>query len=271
MFEFSIVLNDSKVEEARHICRELKKNTQEFGAIITSYSENQKIYIIVACEKIEKSRMEFFISDAIADTISIFYKLEYIEKNLRLHIKEKVYLDAFEKALIAFDRETDKYLITHNLKIDKNIFIDSFYDFKLRQLKAKWQELIKLANENSSYLLCNDTFIELLKFLIENIEISTGLINVVKNEDEFLLCDEKFNAISTENEGLCSLNKTEDKDSEIDLITSLIALSPRKINVYCDKYENNPTLTLISQIFGSRVSILPKLNQEFNKNVHFNL
>ncbi|MDD4111091.1 MAG: sporulation protein YtxC [Clostridia bacterium] len=258
MFEFSIVINDNKIEEAKNICRELKKNTQEFGAVITSYSENDKIYIILACEDIEKPRMKFFISDAIADTISIFYKLEFLEKNLKLHIKNDVYLYAFQKALIAFDRETDKYLITHNLKLEKNIFIDSFYQFKLKQLRGKWFELIKLANENAGYLLCSDTFIDLLRFLIENIEISSELINVVKKEEDYLVCDEKFNKINVE-EGICLL-KNENEDTNINLITSLISLSPRKINVYCDLNENNPSLTFISQIFGNRVSILPNVN-----------
>lgn len=260
MFEFSIVINGDKSEEARHICRELKKNTQEFNSVITSYSENDRIYIIIGCSEIEKPRMNFFISEAIADTISIFYKLNYIEKNLKLHISEEVYLDAFKKALIAFDRETDRYLITHNLKIEKSIYIDSFYDFKLKQLRNKWQEIIKLANENAGYLLCSDTFVDLLRFLIENIEISRGLINIVKDEESFRLCDDKFNDIDLRNEGLCILSNVDKKDAEIDLITSLIALSPQKINVYCDQYENNPTLTLISQLFGSRVSILSNVN-----------
>lgn len=260
MFEFSIVLNDNKVDEAKNICRELKKNTQTLGSVITSYSETDKIFIVLACEEIEKARMSFFVCDAIADTISTFYKLEYIEKNLKLHISDNVCLNAFKKALIAFDRETDKYIITHNLKIDDNIYIDSFYEFKLKQLRSKWFELIKLANENASYLLCNDTFIDLLKFLIENIEISSGLINVVKNDAGYILCDEKFNEINTDNEEICLLKKAEKQDNEVDLITSLIALSPRKINVYCDEYENSPTLTLISQIFENRVSILPNAN-----------
>ncbi len=254
MFEFSIIINDNKVEEAKNICRELKKNTKEFNSVITSYSEKEKIYIIVGCEEIDKGRMNFFICDAIADTISIFYKLEYIEKNLKLPLRDSVYLDAFEKALIAFDRTTDKYLISHNLKIEKNIFLDSFYQFKLKSLRNKWQEIIKLANENASYLLCDDTFIDLLKFLIENIEISRGLVNVLKSEESFCLCDEKFNEIDAEKEGICLLRN---EKSDADLITSLIALSPKKINVYCDSCENNSTLSLISQIFGARVSILP--------------
>jgi hypothetical protein len=61
-------------------CRELKRNTQNLGAIITSYSENDKIYIILACDEIEKARMSFFICDAIADTISIFTNLNILKK-----------------------------------------------------------------------------------------------------------------------------------------------------------------------------------------------
>ena len=260
MFEFSIIIDENRAEEARHICREMKKNSNDFGAVITSYSENEKIYIIIGCSEIEKPRMKFFISDAIADTISIFYKLNYIEKTLKLHISEEIYLNAFKKALIAFDRETDKYIITHNLKIDKSVYIDSFYVFKLKQLRNKWQEIIKLANDNAGYLLCSDIFVDLLRFLIENIQISNNLVNIIKDEGIFKICDDKFNKIDLENEGLCNLSSVDKKDNEIDLITSLIALSPQKINVYCDQCENSPTLTLISQLFGNRVSILPNVN-----------
>lgn len=266
MLEFSIIMNDNRVEEARHICRELKKHTQEFGVKIKTISENNKIFITLSCEKHEFPRLHFFACDAIADVISIFYKLEFIEKNLKLHINQPVYLNAFKKALVAFDRDTDKYLITHNLKIENSIFLDSFYTFRLKSLQNKWKELIKLANENASYLLCSDTFIDLLKFLIENIEVSSGLVNIIKTQEDFLICDEKFNQIDTKEEGLCLLknyNNTQN-EAEVDLITSLIALSPKKINVYCDQDENNTTLTLISELFGSRVCILPKTYNEFN-------
>ena len=203
----------------------------------------------------EKARLSFLISDVISDAISTFYKMEYIENNLKIPIKDEINLKAFKKALVAFDRETDKYIISRALKLNKSVFLDSFYQFRLKQLRSKWQEIIKLANDNASYLLCNDTFIDLLKFLIENIEISRGLVNVVKKEETFMLCDEQFNEID---ESQCLLNQLDDeKGGEINLIASLIALSPKKINVYCNPFENNPVLTLISQIFENRISILP--------------
>ena len=68
---------------------------------------------------------------------------------------------------MAFDRETDRYIVSHNLMLKKSLHLESFYEFKLQKLRLKWSELIKLANENAGYLLCNDTFIDLLKFLID--------------------------------------------------------------------------------------------------------
>lgn len=251
MFEFSIALSEQKADSAKKLYKEIKSTASSFGAVVTSYSENGKIFIVVACGEIEKPRISFFICDAIADIITTDFKLDYINKNLHLPIHNQLNLDALKKALVVFDRETDRYIVTHNLKLNDKFFIESFYEFRLRQLRSKWQELIKLANENANYLLCNDTFIDLLKFLIENIEISTGCINVVKENDSYKICDENFNEIEQE----------QDKENnEAFLITSIINLSPKRINIYCDDSENSSALTLLSQIFVNRVFILPKCN-----------
>ena len=253
MFEFSIALNENNANFAKKLFKEIKESVTMIGGVVTSYCENEKVYIIVACDEIERERISFFICDAIAELISTKFKMQFINKNLHLPISNKTSLDALKKALVAFDRETDKYIITHNLRLNKNFFVESFYEFKLKQLRLKWFELIKLANENSSYLLCNDTFIDLLKFLIDNIEISNELINVVKNENGFKICDANFNEI-----------ENDDADEQINnneafLITSLITLSPKKINVYCELGENSSALTLISQLFENRVNILPNI------------
>ena len=252
MFEFSIVLSEQNASPAKRLFKEIKSNASNFGAIVTSYSENDKIYIVVACEDIEKPRISFFICDAIADIITTDFKLDYINKNLHLPIHNQLNLDALKKALVVFDRETDRYIVTHNLKLKEKFVVESFYEFRLRQLRNKWQELIKLANENASYLLCNDTFIDLLKFLIENIEISTGCINVVKENDYYKICDENFNEIEQE--------RNDKENNEAFLITSIINLSPKRINIYCDENENSSALTLLSQIFSNRVVILSKCN-----------
>lgn len=250
MFEFSIIVSDANTDSAKKLHKEIKSSASVFGAIVTSYYENNLIHIVVACEEIEKPRISFFICDAIAEIITTNFKLQFIDKNLKLPIQNQINLKALKKALVAFDRETDKYIVTHNLKLSSNFYIESFYEFKLKQLRLKWFELIKLANENAGYLLCNDTFIDLLKFLIDNIEISNDLINVVKVNDGYKICDENFKEINIDEA---------QKENEAFLITSLISLSPKRINVYCDAGENSSVLSLVSQVFENRVFILPSI------------
>ncbi len=241
MFEFQVSVSEDNAKVAKQIFLDLKKVSDDLKMVVTSYSEHNKIFVVVGCDEIEKPRLNFILGDIISDAISTFYKMEYIDENLRVPISNVVNISAFKKALVAFDREVN---------------LDALYNFRLKSLRSKWQEIIKLANDNASYLLCNDTFVDLLKFLIDNIEISRGLVNVVKEEERYKLCDENFNEISKSDCPLSGLEEIDD-GGEINLITSLIALSPKKINVYCNAFENSPTLTLISQIFENRISILP--------------
>ena len=254
MFEFQIGFSQKNEKILNRTFEDLKQSCKGIDVVLTTYNQNEKSFIVIACDEVEKPRISFIICDIISEIISTFYKKDFIENNLKLPINNQVSLQAFKKALIAFDRETDKYIVTRNLKLENSIFLDEFYHFRLNQLRSKWLEIIKLANENAGYLLCNDTFIDLLKFLIENIEISSEIVNVVKKGNEFVICDEEFKEIDSSS---CPLSELDEKrvEGEIGLITSLIAISPKKIVVHCNLNENNPTLTLISQIFENRISI----------------
>ena len=256
MFEFQIAFSGKDQKVLNRLIEDLKSSTAGIETVITSFAQGGRAFVVIACDDVEKPRVSFSICDVISDIISTFYKLEFIENNLALPINNQVNLSAFKKALIAFDRETDKYIITRSLKIDHTIYLDEFFQFRLKQLRNKWMEIIKLANDNASYLLCNDTFIDLLKFLIDNIEVSRGMVNIVKKAGKFVLCDEDFNEIDQSSNPLCELDERT-KEDEIWLISSLIALSPKKIVVYCNPFENSPALTLITQIFENRISILP--------------
>ena len=256
MFEYQLVIPINRKKIISKIYEDLELISKEFPIITTSYDTEKNKNIIIACDDFEKARMCFFISDIVSNVISLFYKTEFIENNLLLPIKNEVGYIAFKKALVAFDRETDKYIISKALKINKILNLESFYNFRLKQLRIKWLELIKLANDNAGYLLCNDTFIDLLKFLIENIEISVGVVNVLKENNNFVICDEYFNKINKKQIDIQEIDE-QNLNNDVNLITSLIALSPKKINIHCDKYENSQALTLLSQIFENRITIMP--------------
>ncbi|MEG1499883.1 MAG: sporulation protein YtxC [Clostridia bacterium] len=249
MWEYAINLNSDNSESAKYIFNNLKDCSKEFNGVVTTYESEGNITILVGCEDFEKIHLQFVINELLTEVISVFFKEKFLNKYLSLPIKNEVNLAALKKALVSFDKETDVHIIKKYLKLDENIFLESFFDFKLRTLRNKWLELVNLANENSSYLACNETFVELLKFLVDNLEISYELINVLIKKDEIKICDGKFEKIAIFNTS-CS-------GDDALFITNIISLCPKSIIVYCDSNIDNSSLSLMCQIFDNRIKILP--------------
>lgn len=249
MWELSISVNVNKIEIAKYIYQKLKEKTAEFGAIVTCYEQFDNVYILVACPLEDQPRVSVVIERCIVKVICNFYKDQFLSEHLRLPLHEKMRLTAFKKALINFDKETDFYIISKNLELDKNLHLDSFYFFKLKALREKWEELIALTNENSDYLVSNEAFFDLLKFLIDNLEVCEEEINVFEDENGYFLTPQK----DEQSEDYRSLSKE-------GLIGSLIELSPKKINFFCRSDDN--IAGFLSQIFDERVNVCYNKNME---------
>jgi len=110
--------------------------------------------------------------DAIADVIVTDCKANYINERVKLPIADDVLKNAFTSALLAFDRDTDKIIATQIIKrfTGDVLYLDSLFDFSIGVLKTRWDEVVHLANENAPYLSVQSTFMELLQFLISNID-----------------------------------------------------------------------------------------------------
>ena len=248
MWEFSIILNNDDINIADYISSRLSKITKDLGGVISSYSDGDIITISVACKKYDKSRLEFYIIDCITEVICIYYKEIYLNKKLQIVQSDELIMTALKKALINFDKETDRYIVGKNLKIENLINLNSFICFKLRYLKEKWAELVRIANENCGIFVSNDTFIELLKFLVDNLETNNETVNIVYDNEVYKFFDESFIEIDS-----LTCQKV---STDCLMISNLISLSPRKINIYCNNYHTN-VCNLIKQIFYKRVRFLP--------------
>lgn len=217
---------------AKFLFDALNKNIKDISGILTSYEKNGKICVLTACDEIERPRLEFYLQNAISNLICTHFKEMFLNKQLVLPHKSEIELVAFKKALISFDRETDKYLINKFLVLTNNLEVESFFYFKLKPLKEKWKELVNIANDNSTYLLGEDSFVELLKFLIDNIDIAKEEVFVTLKGDDVQIFDEG----------------QEQNLSKVKLVEYLMTESPRKINWDAD----TPDLFL-EKIFSKRI------------------
>jgi len=170
----------------------------------------------------ELNKLFQVVTDSIADVVITDFKSSYIEDSIRFIAKDQISRHAFIRALSNFDRDSDKALAKSLIKLTPNFLLDSFCNFKLDDLKTRWNEVCNLANENASHLMCAGTFRELLRFLISNLESRSDEVHLFErgNRLELLTCDLKpFNDVYV----------ADDLPKDVQVVSQLISIAPKKI------------------------------------------
>lgn len=245
MWEMAIVVGSENVHISKFIFKALKTKVEEVGGVLTSFEQAGKISILVACQQLEKARLQYHVSAIIASVICTVFKEKFLQERLELPPKNALEIFTFKKALVSFDKETDKFLVGKFLVLEKTLELESFFHFRLRALKEKWLELVSIANENANYLLGEDSFVELLKFLVDNIEVMSDRVFVRLQNGTASV----FDAAQNMHELLCDASKEE-------LVEFLFAQSPRQIEWSADVPE-----FFLEKVFSRRIvyATMPKL------------
>ncbi len=247
MWEYSLCFDNEKdsenfVDKIRPFIKETK------GVVISIFLQDAyKVLVAVPIEKREQAMS--LLKENLAEMILINYKKEYIMSKLNFEVDHSVNMRVFLQTLICFDSDVDKQIIVESLNFDKSIYLNSFINFRLKFLKNKWDELVTLANDNIMYLLSEDSFVELIKFLISNLEYRCYAVNIFSKQNCYLLCDMEGKVI---NDFLLDKNIVYDDNK---LLTSLIALNPEKIIIHCNSFLKENLLKNLYNFFSNRIEI----------------
>ena len=189
MWEFSVSINENQADALKSIESRLRPHlTAGKGVLILDFALD-RAYLSVACGEGEKAAVINELKEAVGDIITVRFKENYLLRNSRLPKGNKINYNAFIRALVAFDREWDRELVYKNLRFRDELLLDGFFNFRLKELKAKWQEVCDLASDNSGYLEYHDTFVELLDFLVKSIDSKCERVYIEKRNGEYRLCD----------------------------------------------------------------------------------
>ena len=248
MWEFCINMSDMNISASRKIYLALKDFCKEYNGIVTTYERCGNISILVSAENCDENRYKHFIANLISDIICDDYKLAFLKENLSLPNLDSISKNAFMQALLSFDKEADKYIIQKFLTLEKSIDIEAFYYFRLSPLREKWKELVQIANDNKAYLSSNETLVELLKFLVNNLELKNETINLMQDNDKVCFYDTNFKLLKT--------NDASDKDIDSTIISYLISFAPKYVNIYKQDNFNSALIKLLKQIFDKRINFV---------------
>ncbi len=127
---------------------------QNCGRVLLTISCPEEYVDIVKAELCEK----------VAEIVAVSYKYSFFKENLKtggLNAQEKELLIT---ALIAADLKEDKKYSFDRYKLSNEIAIDGVFNFRLRALIKKWQEIISFMPP----VFVNSQLVDFIGYLLEN-------------------------------------------------------------------------------------------------------
>lgn len=229
-----------------NIYKKLKPQVDKSQGIIIKQIKKQISICLAVDYKFEKT-IKQQILDIVSDQIILKYKFDILQQNIKIPIGNNASLSAFIKALVVFDRQTDKDIIKKNLVLQDKLNIDSFYYFRLSSLKARWRDIADVVNENIPLMLQNNSISELTRCFVSE---------TAKDINELhLLVGSKKIQIEINNE-LSDLEFDVSAEYLESLLTEIISISPQKIIVH-GNIERVPELKAsLDNFFDGNVYII---------------
>lgn len=246
MWEFCIEADKKNVHLINYISERLSDCIANVKGVQSVVTMGRTSSLAIGCEQKYKKQMENVLRLILCDTICEKMKFDFLKTNITLLIKEEKLFDAFIKVYTYFDNEVEKKMVLRSLFFSKKLVLESFINFRLQPLKKKWEEMCNLTNHNSNLFLRSETFIELLKFLIANLDRRSDCL-VLDFEDGCKLYEEKNDKIFALQNFMV--------DDDINIVVSMIELCPNKIKIISGE-KNKEIISLLGELFYGRVEIV---------------
>lgn len=239
MFQFLISADKPKEEWITTIMDFLRQNLPS-DCLIATTKTGGRCQLAIASETEERNLIIKIIADCIIEALGYFCKYKYLSDNLKLPLDADRY-NILLHSLVQFDRSSDEKMLKSCVQISDGMALDGIYNFRLSELKRRWDEIIMLTKENSIYLIDNETYFELINFLFTSIEAKVKNVVLAKRGENYV--------ITNENDSKLLFSSRDVKE----IVYKLIDYAPLSIAVN-RSFENEKTIELITRLFGMRQS-----------------
>ena len=231
MYELSLNVDKKDCHFLKYLAKQIEKPLTQARGIYALEEIDDREFLSVACYDESAGQISGLIKDVLADVFSIGYKNKYLSKKLNLS-NDDLLSRTLINTMCIFDNSFDKTAIKRNIENIKNFSLDGFYNFRLGEVKKKWDEIVILSNSYDVVIKDNETMRDFLMFLIEAIPTLVNNLTVVfDKESGFELFDEKGQRLNK----LATMSVREDPEES--LLYNLICINPSSINFYGD-WEN---------------------------------
>lgn len=134
------------------------------GCSVKNSSCDKRCVLTIDCPREYEEIIRVEVLDKVAEVIAIKYKNDLFKKSVCIEGLSEVEKEILFASLIAADLEEDKKYSFERIKEYKEIAVDGIYNFRLKQLKKKWVDIV-------SYIptcFMKEQLKDFISFLLEN-------------------------------------------------------------------------------------------------------
>ncbi len=228
-FRYTFSLNEKEINKDKFLLKKLAKLVNEI--MIKYYAEE------IIDLNIEKKIGQI----ASVDKSKIVEDVKEILDSKNLYVKEKEEIE----------EEISKYFGENSILI-----IDGYLNFRSKSFHKLIDKAIDLVLGNFQLEVEYGEFIDMLKTLVESQASKIDLINIVIKDGKYILMDSNQEKISKNHVSMVleDLYYEEASDGDI-LLSTIIALSPRKVIMHLGNRPQDDMTSILEEIFEDKFEI----------------
>lgn len=247
MWEVELVTSLSNKRIINYIYKMMKGYMQDKSCVLTTLETDKESKILFACAVNKKDYYLEMIKLCISDYIINVYKYEYLIKNIENFMDDDIKFKSFIKLLSLYDKSTDEQALKNSIHIDNCFYIDSFIKFRMTPLVNHWKELCNLAIENFDFFMSNDTFMDLMRFLVATMDEACEKIKIVELKGKYSIYNIAKNCENAELVDECT--------TPFSLISAVLKICPKFIDIYVSN-NSDTAIKFLQNVYENRIKII---------------
>ncbi len=225
MYEVTVSVNNEQKYLLDYISESMHDYVDKIDGTCISLQQKRRSYFSLACSDTFRLQAKRLIEEQVARVLSLGYKNLFVRQLLNV-CEGNFYQNVLLNTICLFDHQYDAKMMESIIDSTNDIYIDGYYNFRIKDFKRKWESVINMLLENSYILTDNSLVVEFLQYLLQSVDVKTKQLSICLENDKYTLFDGKGKLIAQ------SLTLSPTVTPEGEAIVNAICLNPQTLKVY---------------------------------------
>lgn len=194
MFQITLSVDNSRADWLYSLDDVIGNKLNHCIAVSALNVSGRRLYCSFGCESGTRALLIDALNECLVEMFGVVGKFDFIKRNLMLGLPQPNF-ELLLHTLVAFDRENEHKLLKKLVSVEDGMALDGFFNFRLGELKERWLEICKLTRNNGAYLYDDETYNELLRFLISAVNPKINKLTVCEKEGKYRLTGSLKNSV----------------------------------------------------------------------------